>query len=219
MSCQSTNQLDGDLGGQGEDVSAGDDAWAGVLQGGLDVVHHGEPPRGAVVGVGCLLAAHRRGLVEQQRRVTTLHEHTINRAPFRVRSVLWHTRLWQLPPCMGRRGVHVHWRSSRGSGGGGGWRGCAGRRRAPPGPRAAPCRRRAGTSRRSTRCSAAAPPRRRPAPRGRTGLLRPSPGPPSIFAEKDSLPKPLPRDRALFRRVCSEVYGLWLARPALACSS
>jgi hypothetical protein len=77
-SCQGTltDQLNGDLGGEGEDVGAGDDAGASVLQGRLYVVHHGEPPRRADVRVGCLLAAHRRGLVQQQRPVAALH--TIN---------------------------------------------------------------------------------------------------------------------------------------------
>jgi hypothetical protein len=71
-----TDQLDGDLGGEGEDVGAGDDAGAGVLQGSLDAVHHVEPTRRPFVRGRVLLALHRAEVVEQQRPVTPLHTQT-----------------------------------------------------------------------------------------------------------------------------------------------
>ena len=69
-----TYQLDGDLGGDGEDVGAGDNAGAGVLQRRLDLVHHLVTARRAVVRPRSLLGVdHPRHAVQQQRPVAALH--------------------------------------------------------------------------------------------------------------------------------------------------
>ena len=68
-------EFDGDLGCQGEDVSAGDDAGAGFLQRALDVVDHRKAPRRVVVGGHTLLGLDRREVVVQQERaVATLKQ-------------------------------------------------------------------------------------------------------------------------------------------------
>ena len=78
-------QLDGDLGGEGEDVGAGDNAGAGVLERGLDVVDDGESPRGVVVGRRRLLRRHPGDAVQQQRRVAPLHEAVVEMEPDQAR--------------------------------------------------------------------------------------------------------------------------------------
>jgi hypothetical protein len=56
----SSSEFNGDFCCQGEDVSAGDDARARVLQRGLDVVDHREAARRVVVGGHGLLGLDRR---------------------------------------------------------------------------------------------------------------------------------------------------------------
>uniref|UniRef100_A0A0A9C2E2 Uncharacterized protein n=1 Tax=Arundo donax TaxID=35708 RepID=A0A0A9C2E2_ARUDO len=62
----SSREFDRDLGCEGEDVGAGDDAGARVLQRALDVVNHREAARRVVVGWYMLLALDRREVVVQQ---------------------------------------------------------------------------------------------------------------------------------------------------------
>ena len=61
-------------GGDGEDVGAGDDAGADVLDGGLGGVDDLEASDGAVVGGGHLLALEGGRVVQQQRGVASLDE-------------------------------------------------------------------------------------------------------------------------------------------------
>jgi hypothetical protein len=63
-----TYEFDGDLGGEGKDVGAGDDAGTRVFQRGLDVVHHGKAARRVVVGDCVLLGLDRREVVVEQER-------------------------------------------------------------------------------------------------------------------------------------------------------
>jgi hypothetical protein len=72
----STHDDDAVPGGDGEDVGAGDDAGAHLLDGGLDGVDDLESPHGAVVRVGHLLSLEARRVVQQQRRVAALYIHT-----------------------------------------------------------------------------------------------------------------------------------------------
>jgi hypothetical protein len=60
-------------GGDGEDVGAGDDPGAGLVDGGLDGVDDLEASDGAVVRLGHLLALEAGRVVQQQRRVAALH--------------------------------------------------------------------------------------------------------------------------------------------------
>ena len=71
----SSYEFDGDLGCEGEDVSAGDDARARVLQRGLDVVDHREAARRVVVGGHGLLGLDRREVVVQQKRAVATLKH------------------------------------------------------------------------------------------------------------------------------------------------
>ena len=57
----------------GEDVGAGDDARADLLDGGLDGVDDLEASHGAVVGRRHLLALEAGRVIQQQRRVAALH--------------------------------------------------------------------------------------------------------------------------------------------------
>ena len=61
-------EFNGDLGCEGEDVGAGDDAGARVLQRTFDVVDHREAARRVVIGGHVLLALNRREVVVQQKR-------------------------------------------------------------------------------------------------------------------------------------------------------
>ena len=59
-------------GGDGEDVGAGDNAGADLVDGGLDGVDHLEAPHGAVVGRRHLLALEVGRVIQQQRCVAAL---------------------------------------------------------------------------------------------------------------------------------------------------
>ena len=63
-------QLNGYLGGEGEDVGAGDDAGARLLEGGLDGVDDGEAARGVFVGQRVFLRLEPGEGVEQQATVS-----------------------------------------------------------------------------------------------------------------------------------------------------
>lgn len=72
---QKLNHLgDGDLSGEGQDVGAGDDARADVLDGGLDVVHHVEAPDGVPVRRRVFLGLDASDGVQQDGGVATLEE-------------------------------------------------------------------------------------------------------------------------------------------------
>jgi hypothetical protein len=68
-------EFDGDLGCQGEDVGAGDDARARFLQLALDFIDHLEATRGFVVGGHVFLGLDRReSVVQQKGAVATLKQ-------------------------------------------------------------------------------------------------------------------------------------------------
>jgi hypothetical protein len=97
-----THQFDRDLGGDGQYVSAGDNAWASLLQRRLDGVDHGVPARRVVVGRGELLRHDARAVVQQDGAVAALKKQThadagserthgrrVGRASARARAASW----------------------------------------------------------------------------------------------------------------------------------
>lgn len=66
-------QGSGVAGRKGEDVSAGDGAWAGSLESGLDLVDNLKPPEGVPVGVGPFLTDYAATVIQQHGRITALH--------------------------------------------------------------------------------------------------------------------------------------------------
>jgi hypothetical protein len=118
-----TYQFDRDLCGEGEDVGAGDDAGAGVLQRRLHFVHHREPPRRVVVGRRQLLSGvgHPRNGVQEHRAIAALIEdmHTAEICGTAATGY-YYIYIHQLiaDACMRHGHGTVPGRSSRGSGGG-----------------------------------------------------------------------------------------------------
>ncbi|WVZ71701.1 hypothetical protein U9M48_020253 [Paspalum notatum var. saurae] len=66
-------QGSGVTGCEGEDVSAGDCAWAGRLKSGLDLVNNLKPPKGVLVGVGPFLTDYAATVIQQHGCITALH--------------------------------------------------------------------------------------------------------------------------------------------------
>ena len=103
---------------EGEDVGAGDSAWAGSLESGLDLVDHLKPPEGVPVGVRPFLTDYAAAVVQQHGCITALHIKQYQKRLIII-SQMWNSLEIRhtLRSSSGSRFIrHMHWIKDNGRG-------------------------------------------------------------------------------------------------------